>query len=382
MFFDGISIVEGSNIANLTVASGTSFPAEPSLGELFFKISEGMHVYDGTTWSLVGTGSGSTYTAGTGIDITLDVISLVSGVVSAGTYPKVTVDTYGRVTAGTTLSASDVPSLDWGKITSGKPTTLAGYGITDAQSADADLTAIAGLSGTSGILKKTAADTWTLDTSTYLTANQSITLSGAVTGSGTTAITTTLADSGASAGTYKSVTVTAKGLVTGGTNPTTLAGYGITDAALLASPALTGTPTAPTATPGTNTTQIATTAFVTAAAGGDTAATPNTVAKRDGSGDLYAVNFVSTSDRRMKEDVQKVENGLALIEALEGVTFRWKNTPNKSIGVIAQDLEEVLPVLVFTNEDGQKSVNYDGIIGVLIEAVKELNAKIKMLEEK
>lgn len=382
MFFDGISIVEGSNIANLTVASGASFPAEPSLGELFFKISEGMHVYDGTTWSLVGTGSGSTYTAGTGIDITLDVISLVSGVVSAGTYPKVTVDTYGRVTTGTTLSASDVPSLDWGKITSGKPTTLAGYGITDAQSADADLTAIAGLSGTSGILKKTAADTWTLDTSTYLTANQSITLSGAVTGSGTTAITTTLADSGASAGTYKSVTVTAKGLVTGGTNPTTLAGYGITDAALLASPALTGTPTAPTATPGTNTTQIATTAFVTAAAGGDTAATPNTVAKRDGSGDLYAVNFVSTSDRRMKEDVQKVENGLALIEALEGVTFRWKNTPNKSIGVIAQDLEEVLPVLVFTNEDGQKSVNYDGIIGVLIEAVKELNAKIKMLEEK
>ena len=382
MFFDGISIVEGSNIANLTVASGASFPADPSLGELFFKISEGMHVYDGTTWSLVGTGSGSTYTAGTGIDITLDVISLVSGVVSAGTYPKVTVDIYGRVTAGTTLSASDVPSLDWGKITSGKPTTLAGYGITDAQSADADLTAIAGLSGTSGILKKTAADTWTLDTSTYLTANQSITLSGAVTGSGTTAITTTLADSGASAGTYKSVTVTAKGLVTGGTNPTTLAGYGITDAALLASPALTGTPTAPTATPGTNTTQIATTAFVTAAAGGDTAATPNTVAKRDGSGDLYAVNFVSTSDRRMKEDVQKVENGLALIEALEGVTFRWKNTPNKSIGVIAQDLEEVLPVLVFTNEDGQKSVNYDGIIGVLIEAVKELNAKIKMLEEK
>ena len=382
MFFDGISIVEGSNIANLTVASGASFPADPSLGELFFKISEGMHVYDGTTWSLVGTGSGSTYTAGTGIDITLDVISLVSGVVSAGTYPKVTVDTYGRVTAGTTLSASDVPSLDWGKITSGKPTTLAGYGITDAQSADADLTAIAGLSGTSGILKKTAADTWTLDTSTYLTANQSITLSGAVTGSGTTAITTTLADSGASAGTYKSVTVTAKGLVTGGTNPTTLAGYGITDAALLASPALTGTPTAPTATPGTSTTQIATTAFVTAAAGGDTAATPNTVAKRDGSGDLYAVNFVSTSDRRMKEDVQKVENGLALIEALEGVTFRWKNTPNKSIGVIAQDLEEVLPVLVFTNEDGQKSVNYDGIIGVLIEAVKELNAKIKMLEEK
>ena len=72
----------------------------------------------------------------------------------------------------------------------------------------------------------------------------------------------TLANSGVAAGTYKSVTVDAKGRVTGGTNPTTLSGYGITDAAPLASPALTGTPTAPTAAANTNTTQLATTAFV------------------------------------------------------------------------------------------------------------------------
>lgn len=61
------------------------------------------------------------------------------------------------------------------------------------QPIDADLTAIAGLAGTSGFLKKTAADTWALDTSTYLTGNQTITLSGAVSGSGTTAITTAYA---------------------------------------------------------------------------------------------------------------------------------------------------------------------------------------------
>jgi microcystin-dependent protein len=64
---------------------------------------------------------------------------------------------------------------------------------TNVQAWDADLDSIAGLAGTSGLLKKTAANTWSLDTSTYLTANQSITLSGDVTGSGTTAITTTLA---------------------------------------------------------------------------------------------------------------------------------------------------------------------------------------------
>lgn len=63
-----------------------------------------------------------------------------------------------------------------------------------------------------------------------LTGNQTITLSGDASGSGATAITVTLANSGVTAGTYRSVTVNAKGLVTGGTNPTTLSGYGITDA--------------------------------------------------------------------------------------------------------------------------------------------------------
>lgn len=59
--------------------------------------------------------------------------------VNAGTYQKVTVDTKGRVTDGTSLTSADIPNLDWSKITSGKPTTLAGYGITDALSAkDAD----------------------------------------------------------------------------------------------------------------------------------------------------------------------------------------------------------------------------------------------------
>lgn len=87
---------------------------------------------------------------------------------------------------------------------------------TDVQAYDGDLAAIAGLAGTSGLLKKTAANTWSLDTSTYLTGNQTVTLSGDITGSGATAITTTLANSGVTAGTYTKVTVDAKGRVTVG----------------------------------------------------------------------------------------------------------------------------------------------------------------------
>lgn len=126
-----------------------------------------------------------------------------------------------------------------------------GTGGVSYQPLDADLTAIAGLAGTSGFLKKTGADTWALDTSTYLTGNQTITLSGDATGSGATAITVTLANSGVTAGTYNNngaevrpFTVDAKGRVTaigaavgiaapwaGVTGkPTTLSGYGITDA--------------------------------------------------------------------------------------------------------------------------------------------------------
>ncbi len=75
-----------------------------------------------------------------------------------------------------------------------KPTTLSGYGITDAQPLDGDLTAIAALSGTTGLARKTAANTWTLDTSTYLIANQTITFSGDATGSGTTSVALTIAN--------------------------------------------------------------------------------------------------------------------------------------------------------------------------------------------
>ena len=148
--------------------------------------------------------------------------------------------TNGVYTTGSYSNPSWIASLAWSKI-SATPTTLAGYGILDAQPLDADLTAIAALAGTSGFLKTNGAGTWTVDSNSYLTGNQSVTLSGDASGSGATSITVTLANSGVTAGTYRSVTVDAKGRVTAGTNPTTLAGYGITDAAASATTISAGT---------------------------------------------------------------------------------------------------------------------------------------------
>ena len=68
---------------------------------------------------------------GTTLSISGEVIDLKSGFPS-GTYTKVQIDDYGRVSSGSILSASDIPSLPWSKITTGKPTTISGYGITDA----------------------------------------------------------------------------------------------------------------------------------------------------------------------------------------------------------------------------------------------------------
>jgi hypothetical protein len=113
--------------------------------------------------------------------------------------------------------------------------------------------------------------------------------------------------------------------------------------------------------------------------------TANTLVARDISGDftagtITATDFNSTSDISVKENISTFENGLGVINQLRGVNYNWKESGKKSIGVIAQELEKVLPELV---KDGEiKSVNYNGLVGVLIEAVKELSAEVEELKRK
>ena len=121
--------------------------------------STGTVSVSGTSGEVVVTPSGGVYT------VSLDSSGVTSGSYGSATKASTfTVDSKGRLTAASEITVTPA----WSSITS-TPTTLSGYGITDAQALDADLTAIAALSGTSGILTKTAANTWSLDTNTYLT---------------------------------------------------------------------------------------------------------------------------------------------------------------------------------------------------------------------
>jgi hypothetical protein len=89
---------------------------------------------------------------------------------------------------------------------------------------------------------------------------------------------------------------------------------------------------------------------------------------------------VSPSDARLKTNVRTVEHALDQVVRLRGVTFTWKKDGQRSIGVIAQEVERVLPELVSTAPDGEKAVDYGKVAGVLIEATKELRTENETLK--
>lgn len=97
-------------------------------------------------------------------------------------------------------------------------------------------------------------------------------------------------------------------------------------------------------------------------------------------GTLSATIFNSTSDRSLKNDITQITDAVTIVNKLKGVRFKW-NSGSPSIGVVAQDLEEVVPELV-TSSGEYKTVNYDGLIGILIEAIKELHKEVKDLRAK
>ena len=110
--------------------------------------------------------------------------------------------------------------------------------------------------------------------------------------------------------------------------------------------------------------------------------------------------YGSISDERLKENIEVIENPIDKIKDLKGVTFNYKKDGSKSTGLIAQDLEKVLPEAVYTSktigdeindEEAEEhlAIRYGNTVGLLVEAIKEqqeqietLTAKVKELEDK
>jgi len=102
--------------------------------------------------------------------------------------------------------------------------------------------------------------------------------------------------------------------------------------------------------------------------------------------DIIAFSSTSISDESLKENIEVIPDALGKVESLKGVTFDWKDKEETSAGLIAQDVEKILPQAVKDKKirDGEefKALNYDGVVGLLVEAVKELSARVKELESK
>ncbi len=100
-------------------------------------------------------------------------------------------------------------------------------------------------------------------------------------------------------------------------------------------------------------------------------------------------NITAYSDARLKTNVKTIQQPIELVKRLRGVTFDWISTGEHSYGLIAQEVEEVIPELVMESESGTadgdehkvvKSVDYSKLVSVLIEAIKEQDDKINRLE--
>lgn len=245
-----------NQIKNVRLENLATAPSSPYEGQTYYNTTDHLnYIYNGTSWVAF---------------ITVTSLGAASGVATLNSSSLVVQDPANAVTvaaANKIVKADSSNKIDnaWLKTGSGNGidadlldgqhgayyATAAHLHTGTYQPLDASLTSISGLAGTTGFLKKISAGTYSLDTSTFLTGNQTITISGDASGSGTTAITLTLAASGVTAATVNNsataitpITVNTKGLITATgsavtitpafssitSKPTTLSGYGITDA--------------------------------------------------------------------------------------------------------------------------------------------------------
>lgn len=120
--------------------------------------------------------------------------------------------------------------------------------------------------------------------------------------------------------------------------------------------------------------------------------TSNPTVRLQVAGDIIANSIAGSSDTRFKTNILPIENPLQKVLKLRGVTFDWKTkefpnrmfSENRAIGFIAQEVEQVIPEVVQTENstEGFKSVQYDKVVALLVEAVKEQQKQIEQLQQK
>jgi hypothetical protein len=104
------------------------------------------------------------------------------------------------------------------------------------------------------------------------------------------------------------------------------------------------------------------------------------------SGDVTATSFLYSSDINLKKNIENIDSVSALekIKQLQGVSFNWKDESlggRTKLGLIAQEVEKVVPELVYTDSNNLKSVEYGNVVALLIEAIKEQQKEIDSLKE-
>ena len=247
---------------------------------------------------------------------------------------------YSKTAGGT------VVQVGFGNLTSAMVTTALGFTPYNATNPSGYITPSGSITGSSGSCTGNAA------TATKWATGRTIALTGDVTGTsaafdGSAALSfaATLANSGVTAGTYTKVTVDAKGRVTTGA---TLASADV----------------------------IGALGFTPANKAGDSFTGSISV-----SGSITATGDITAySDGRLKTDIETITGALDRVRKLRGVTFSRRETGNRGVGLIAQELALIVPEAVMTHEDGLLSVAYGNLVGVLIEAVKDLADKVERLE--
>ena len=102
-------------------------------------------------------------------------------------------------------------------------------------------------------------------------------------------------------------------------------------------------------------------------------------------GSVTAANLINSSSRTLKDNVKTYENALETVKKLRGVSFNWKESGKPSVGLIAEEVDEVIPEVVAHDGETTTGVNYSSLVGVLVEAVKEqqglIQAQQSVIEE-